>query len=195
VSLLLRQIIYTSQNVFATFIPMKNLAGIWLLIIYTTSQVGSILIYYHRPVIHAISSYRQQRRVRDQKEVIKDTVISKKAYLANIHENGEIMLNGILHDIKYISFTKEQVHLRLLADESETKWINNFSSVLNALQDHHPRKLPLQLWSWLFKIYPCESQNGSALASTLVVNHNRVSNPYLPSCFLSFRGQPPEGNV
>jgi len=174
---------------------MKNLAVIWLLLIYTTSQVGSILIYYHRPVIHAISSYRQQRRIREQKEIIKDTVISRKAYLANLHENGEIMLNGILHDIRNIRFTKEQVHLRLLEDECETKWINSFSSVLNALQDHQPRKLPSQVWSWLFKIYPCESDKGAILSLIPEVNHNRVSNPYLPSCFLSYRGQPPKGNA
>ena len=171
---------------------MKNLAVVCLLLIYASSQVGSLLIYFHRPVIHAISSYRQQRRLREQKDVIKDTVISRKDYLANLHENGEIILNGILHDIKNIRFTKEQVHLRVIEDKRETKWLNSFSSILNAIQSQHSKKFPLQLWSWLFKVYPCDSGKCTLLAFTPKADHVQESKPYLPSGFLSCQGQPPE---
>ena len=172
---------------------MKNLAVICLLLIYITSQVGSLLIFYHRPVVHAFSIYRQQRRMRDQKEVIRDTVLSRKAYVASLHEDGEIILNGILHDIKEITYKNEFVHLKLLEDKKETNWLNSLARIANALQHQHPKKWPLQLWSWLFKIYPCDPNNSFHLATlNSLTIRNRGMNESPLSCYLASPGQPPE---
>jgi len=173
---------------------MRNLAVIGLLLIYTTSQVGSIMIYYYRPVIHAISFYRQQRRIRKEEAGVRDITLSIKNYREYLQEDGEVLLNGILHDIRKVVYKDDVVQLQLLEDKNETKWMKTFACFANDLQKQDGRQQKQgQIWNWLFKIYPFEPETDLALhALTPLVARCGGAKDRIHSFSLTTPGQPPE---
>ncbi len=173
---------------------MRKLAIIALLFIYTISQLGSVMVAYYKPVVRAISSYRQQRRMRLEETALKDTSISVKQYLACLQEKDELLINGVLHDIKNAKFENGIVHLQLLEDSKETNWMNGFAGFVNALQKQkRSQRSMLQVWNWLFNIYPFEKEINFGFQAPLPLKHRFAfgADP-LSSLPLSSPGQPPE---
>ena len=174
---------------------MRNLAVTTMLLIYLTSQVGSVFMYYYRPVIHAISQVRQQRRMRENHVALKDVTLTIAEYKASIYEEKELKLNGTLYDVKKIVFKGHFVRLQLLEDKQETNLLNSYRSFLHAFhQQEQSQKKSFHTWSWLQKIYSCEDDlNLPFICSTQELKISLV-NTFIPPHFLSQPGQPPELN-
>ena len=175
---------------------MKNLAIVFLLFIYTTSQLGSVFIYYYKPVIHAISLSRQQRRMREEK-LIREIIISRNHYKDALNEDGEIVLNNVLHDIKKVSFKNDEVHLLVLEDKHEEGWMKSFASIASALQKQNRNDKPNeQLLNWLLKVYRCDIDSPFAfIAPELRTTYHSVGEDVTFSVTLNIPAQPPENRV
>jgi hypothetical protein len=132
--------------------------------------------------------------MREEKGAIRQVVINIKTYKASVNEEGEILLNGILHDVKKVRHEGELVHLQVVEDKKETRLMKTFADFSESLhKQDRSQKCPQQIWNWLFKIYPCTSDGGFELQALLpaAIRFGDPNN-HITSFALTSPGQPPE---
>ena len=115
-------------------------------------------------------------------------------YQACLHEKNELLIDGILHDVKHIRIENGIVHLQLLEDSKETNWMNDLSTVINAVhKQKRSQRSTLQVWNWLFNIYTFEKEINFFVPSPEHLTYRLAFNSdRLRSLALSSPGQPPE---
>ena len=176
------------------FGPLRKLAVIALLFIYSATQLGPVLVNFCGPLAHAVSVVRQQRRMRLEATATKDILMTPAQYQASLHEKNELLIDGILHDVKDIKIENGIVHLQLLEDSKETNWMNDIASVVNELnKQKRSQRSMLHVWNWLFNIYTFEKEiKFVAPAPEQLVYRLAFNSASLRSVSLSSPGQPPE---
>ena len=126
-----------------------------LLLIYTGSQLLPVLIYYHEPVIHTISIFRQQIRsgIREEKGSTLSITISNEQYLLAKRPKNEIILDGTRYDIKKIRISGDKVSMELLKDEKEDYLLHLFKRMSASSKNNHPQKKTCKPGKWFFKTH------------------------------------------
>ena len=120
--------------------------------------------------------------------------MSMKQYLACLYEKKELLINGVLHDIKEVNFKDGLVQLKLLEDKKETDWMKGLTNVTNAIQKQKRAQRSLQqIWNWLFNVYPFEKELDFKFELLIFqkLNFISLSSP-IQTVSLNSPGQPPE---
>ena len=173
---------------------MRKTAIIFLISLYTCSQLGSVAWQYYRPLIRTIFSVRQ--RYRTAKNDPSDLIFIKvdNATFQRIRIAGkEVRLNGVLHDIEKQARHNNEVHLLLRKDEGETWWLSLQQAFEQWIKKSgNPHALPV--WHWLMKIYSAPvNHKGLIPPSGALTRHLDVLNTFLPHApFIPGTGQPPD---
>ena len=126
-----------------------------LLLLYAGSQLLPVLIYYHRPVIHTISIFRQQIRsaLRNREASTVSITISNDKYLSTKQPNNEIILEGIRYDIREIRISGDEVCMELLKDEKEDYLLHVFKQMNSVSKNNNQQKKNIKPGKWFFKTH------------------------------------------
>ena len=126
-----------------------------LLLIYAGSQLLPVLIYYHEPVIHTISIFRQQIRsgIREREGTTLSITISNDQYLLAKQPKNEIILDGSRYDIKSIRISGSKVSMELLKDEKEDYLLHLFKRMSASSKNDHSQKKTSKPGKWFFKTH------------------------------------------
>ncbi len=125
-----------------------------LLLIYAGSQLLPVLIYYHEPVIHTISIFRQQiRSIRSREGSTLSITISNDQYLLAKQAKNEIILDGSRYDIKSIRILGNKVSMELLKDEKEDYLLHLFKRMSASSKNNHQQKKNIKPGKWFFKTH------------------------------------------
>jgi hypothetical protein len=174
---------------------MKKLLVICLLLVFGSTQLGTLAWYYGRTLIHAMSADWQQIRLsttRSAKE-ISLVKIGRKTYRQNV-KDGEIILNGILFDITKTAVSDTTLVLTLQKDELETYLLKQYAHIAGWINKHrHSRGSEQFVLNWMMKLYiSCPGQIAtSGLCSP--PKNSSLSNAKNPSSiYFDVPGKPPD---
>jgi len=132
--------------------------------------------------------------MRQEESVTKTITMSTRNYLDCLKEDDEIMIDGSLHDIVEVKISEGFVHLKVLEDEKEARWMDGLNSFTNTLHKHKrsPRSMQ-QVLTWLFNICPIEKEIDFRFEPEILQRLTFASISYpIRSLALNSPGQPPD---
>src|SRR4030095_7751791 len=128
---------------------------------------------------------------------MKNVTMSIANYEECLKEDDELLINGHLHDIVEMRISEGIVHLKLLEDKKESRWMDGLNAFTNTLhKQKRSQRSMQQVWNLLFNIYPIEKEMDFKLEPFISQRLSFTFESYpIHSLALNSPGQPPESLV
>lgn len=135
---------------------MRRLISFGLISLFLLTQLGSVIWYYTRPLIHFICNSRQENNFGESNNNHLTILhLSSAKFQTELKGEDEIRLGGILYDIISTQSAGDSVVLKLESDLLETSLLAKYDQINENFAKTHPtqQQSDLHLWKWVFQLF------------------------------------------
>jgi hypothetical protein len=174
---------------------MRRLISFGLISLFLLTQLGSVIWYYTRPLIHFICNSRQENNLGESSNNhLAILHLSSLKYQTEFKGEDEIRLGGMLYDIISTQSSGDSVVLKLESDLLETSLLAKYDQISENFAQTHPaqKQSDQHLWKWVFQLFnapPAEKKIIPFFAHSIPGSIRNITS--LSAAYLDVPAQPP----